>query len=312
MPKYCTQCGFEVVKNFKYCPECGAEIITSDKENVTGGVQTNLRNSITTENANIIICDNCGDENSSDENVCSGCGIKLKGIRTKGKVKASKDEITQPKKLSLQQKSKSSKKKTKADQKIKIRKEEKELDPKKIYLIAAVIGIFILVILYSSGVFDSNVATTSSFSTGNDQSSNSGVDLSNIQKINELEEKLSTNPDDTNTLIQLANLKFDSGFFDKAIPLYQRYLKIIPSNSDARIDMGVCYFNIGDYDTAILEMKKALEFEPGHQIGHLNLGVVNLTAGNVDEAKNWFQKAIELGPDTDVGKRAKDLLNLHN
>ncbi len=317
MANFCTECGSNLNENFKFCSECGAKIISSNQNDAIGTEQTTLSDPSYKKTVEIIICENCGDENPSDNEVCDGCGIKLKGTVIQKTVEVQKPvtervETSQPLKSAEPQKvKKKKKKKAKPTKKIEAQKEEKEFDTKKIYLIVAVISIFTLIILFSSGVFDTNVTTVNTSVTPN-QSTGSGIDLGSLQNINNLEAKLNANPDDTKTLLELAHLKNDSGFYDKAIPLYQRYLEKFPENSDARIDMGVCMYNLGDYDNAIREMKKALEYEPKHQIGHLNLGVVNLTAGNIDVAKGWFQKAVDLGPDTDVGKRAKELLNSHN
>lgn len=314
MPLYCAACGNVVNIEHKFCPECGAKIIISKKEDGNRGSGSYPRELHSEKFENIIICDSCGDENSAENEACITCGAKLSGTSTKRVSKEPKEttvivdrEFTQK---SSKVPSKHKVKRTKQTrQDVTGVAREKEFDPKKLYIIVAVIAIFAFIILASSGVFDSEVSVTN---TGFNQPNNSGIDLTSIQRINELEAKLNANPDDTATLLELAHLQNDSGFYEKAIPLYQRYLNKIPSNADVRIDMGVCYYNLGNYETAIKEMKNALEYKPDHQIGHLNLGIVNLTAGNIEEAKKWLQKAIDLGPDNDIGKKAKELLNSHN
>jgi len=315
MANFCAECGSNLSENFNFCPDCGAKTISSNKNDANGTEQATLVDPTYTKSVEIIVCENCGDENPSDNEVCDGCGIKLEGTDIQKTVEVRKPatervESPQTQKPAGSQKFKN-KNKSKQTQKAELQKEEKEFDTKKIYLIITVISILLVIILFSSGIFDSSVTTVNTNVNPN-QSSTSGIDLGNLQNINNLEAKLNANPDDTNTLLELAHLNNDSGFYDKAIPLYQRYLEKFPENADARIDMGVCMYNLGDFDNAIREMKNALKYEPKHQIGHLNLGVVNLTAGNSDVAKEWFQKAVDLGPDTDVGKRAKELLNSHN
>jgi TolA-binding protein len=315
MANFCAECGSNLSENFKFCPECGAKIISTNQNDPFGKDQTTLGDSTYKKSVEILVCENCGDENPSGNEMCDGCGIKLDGTVIQKTVEFLKPVTEGVKKLQQQKpaelKKAKKKKKTKPTEKAEPKKEEKEFDTKKIYLIISVISIFIIIILFSSGVFDSSVTTVNTNVNPN-QSSGSGIDLGSLQNINNLEAKLNANPDDTKTLLELAHLNNDSGFYDKAIPLYQRYLEKFPENADARIDMGVCMYNLGDFDNAIIEMKKALEYEPKHQIGHLNLGVVNLTLGNSDIAKDWFLKAVDLGPDTDVGKRAKELLNSHN
>ena len=317
MANFCAECGSIANENFKFCPECGAKIITSIQNDTIEREQTTNSNPTHKKTVDVIICENCGDENPSDNEICDGCGSKLEGTVIQKTVEVKKPvtervETTQPQKpAELQKFKKKKKRKTKPTKKAEPHKEEKEFDTKKIYLIVTVISIFMVIILFSSGVFDASVNTVNTNLTPN-QSTGSRIDLGSLQKINNLEAKLNANPNDTETLLELAHLKNDSGFYDRAIPLYQRYLEKFPEDADARIDMAVCMYNLGAYDNAIREMKKAIEYEPKHQIGYLNLGVVNLTAGSIAVAKEWFQKAITLGPDTDVGKRAKELLNSHN
>ena len=315
MANFCAVCGSNLSENFKFCPECGAKIISSNQNDPSVKETTTPGDSKYIKSVEILICENCGDENPSNNEVCDGCGVKLEGTvikKTVDLIKPVTERVVKaPSQRPAEQKRVNKKKKTKPTKKTIPNKEEKEFDTKKIYLIIAVISIFIVIILFSSGVFDSGVETVSTNINPN-QSSRSGIDLGSLEKINNLEAKLNANPDDTKTLLELAHLNNDSGFYDKAITLYQRYLQKFPEDADARIDMGVCMYNLSDFDNAIIQMKKALEYEPNHQIGHLNLGVVNLTLGNTEEAKEWFQKAYDLGPETDVGKRAKELLNSHN
>lgn len=191
--------------------------------------------------------------------------------------------------------------------------EEKKLDLKAILGIVLGSLAFILLVLFLSGVFDkTKIPQTSNmnFNPGQ-QNQQQGIDLSAVQRINELEAKVKANPNDHQTLLELAHLRMDSGFFEQAIQNYKTYLEHHPDDADVRIDMGVCYFNLRDYDTALKEMEKALQYEPKHQIGHLNLGVVNLNMGNIDKAKEWFKKAVELNPNTEAGKKAQQLLTSH-
>ncbi len=185
--------------------------------------------------------------------------------------------------------------------------DDKQLDPKIIFGIFAGGAIIILIIILTTGVFDSTKVT----STSPPVQTGSGINMQNFQLINELESKLKSNPDDHKTLLELAHLKNDSGLFEQAIVNYKSYLQHHPDDADARIDMGVCYFNLRDFESAKKEMMKALEYAPNHQIGHLNLGVVTLSSGNLAESKEWFRKAIEIDPTTEAAKRAEELLKSH-
>lgn len=229
-------------------------------------------------------CSNCGNELEKEHKFCPECGTKIS---------ASKNQNKEIKKSVVSQTSA-------AD-------DDKQLDPKVIFGIFGAGAVLILIIFLVTGTFDSPNVNQSNIP----QQNTSGVNLNNMQMINELESKVKVNPEDYKSLLELAHLKNDSGLYEQAIINYKSYLEKNPEDADARIDMGVCYFNLRNYEAAKMEMLKALEYSPRHQIGHLNLGVVTLSAGNIEESKEWFNKAIEIDPNSDVAKRAEELLKSH-
>lgn len=298
MQKQCTNCGFDFEREMKFCPECGTAVTQS----------TVSEEKAETYTASVIVCNNCGEENPLKNKNCDGCGVKLHGIKKERILtinKKSKPPYQKPPEPVKHKKVKSSKSKNHKNQKDTIGKND--FDSKKMLLIISLVGIFAIVILITTGVFDGAEIQTNNRSPN----TNSGINLNNLSEINALVQVVANNPSDISSLLSLANLQQDAGMYDKAITNYKKYLKQNPSNPDARIDMGVCYFSISDHENAIKEMEKALEFNPTHQIGHLNLGVVNLNAGNLDVSKEWLKKTIEIDPNSDAGKRAQSLLNSH-
>lgn len=231
-------------------------------------------------------CNECGYKFDKEYKFCPECGTKIS--QTKNSKNKNQDL------------------KTSADS------TEKNLNPKIIYGILVGGIIVIAVIILTSGLLDSTSVDTSLNNQIQVQSNpNSGVNLNNMQMINDLEAKVKQNPEDYKSLLELAHLKNDSGLFDAAIQNYKTFLDKNPEDADARVDMGVCYFNLRDYPNAIKEMETALKYEPKHQIAHLNLGVVNLAAGNLEKSKEWLQKAYDLNPTSEVGKKAEQLLKNH-
>jgi tetratricopeptide (TPR) repeat protein len=179
-------------------------------------------------------------------------------------------------------------------------------------LLAIIGALFLLVagILLSSGIFDiPKVKEIMQAPAENNQSP--GVDLSKMNEIKTLEDRVSSNPEDSQAQLQLANLKHDSGMFESAIINYKKYLETNPSDADARVDMGVCYFGLKNYTQAIAEMKKAIQYNPEHQLAFINLGIVSLSAGSLDEAKKYWQEAVDLNPGSENGLKAKELLESH-
>ncbi|HCY76371.1 MAG TPA: hypothetical protein DHV28_10655 [Ignavibacteriales bacterium] len=231
-------------------------------------------------------CNECGYKFDKEYKFCPECGTKISSSKN------SKNKNQESKNL--------------------VESAEKTLNPKIIYGILIGGIAVIAIIILTSGLLDSTAVDTSLTTQNQVQSnSNSGVNLNNMQMINDLEVKVKQDPQDYNSLLQLAHLKNDSGLFDAAIQNYKTYLDKNPKDADARVDMGVCYFNLRDYTNAIKEMETALKYDPKHQIAHLNLGVVNLAAGNIDKSKEWLKKAYDLNPTSEVGKKAEQLLNNH-
>ena len=206
---YCPNCGEELKGKFNYCPSCGFDL-----QNLGKKKQSSPLDITETE---IIICDNCGTENPAGTKVCEGCGIKLSSssekIIKKEPAKSVSEKHSQPKPV----KEKSPGKNKVPGQVV------KEIDSKKILIIAAIVIVGGFIILLAAGVFDRPVS--SNVSTNVTQGQGSGVDLNALQKINELEEKVKNNPNDKESLLQLAHLRNDSGMYEKAIEGYEKYLK---------------------------------------------------------------------------------------
>jgi TolA-binding protein len=304
MVKYCPSCGTRLEQEFNFCPSCGFDL-----RNIAGTEPEEKKNQEPSVKR-VVVCDNCGEENDEGNNICSYCGAPLKGAKIERVSRSGK--LNEEKKPAVKKVKASGKSQT--GMKISPSKSAetstpKELNQKKLLLILAGVVVVVFIILYSSGILNSTEPDQVTQNQVSNQSS--GVDLNNVQRINELEEKVKNNPEDTDALLELAHLRNDSGMYDKAIVDYQKYLEKVPKDPDARIDMGVCYYNLKNYDEAIKQMKLAVKYSPKHQIGYLNLGIVNLAAGNIEKSREWLQQAVQLDPNTEMGKRAQELLDSH-
>jgi tetratricopeptide (TPR) repeat protein len=311
MVKFCPVCGYKLVQEFKFCPECGFEL-----EKVRQVTNTEDRVTLNEPKENIfvdkIICNNCGEENDLENINCYECGAKLTDSITR---EIEQKPVNQHEKITSNVKSgpvvKSAKtKKNKIESKsfhaIKVKSLNKA---KTIAIISIGTGLAILMLIFS-GLLNTLIVpgNTSSVNT----SQNSGIDVKNLKKINDLEAVVKTNPLDTASILELANLKNDAGMFEQAIVNYKQYLSLVPNDPAARIDMGICYYNLQNFDTAINEMEQALKYDPKLQIGYLNLGIVNLAAGKMEKSQEWLKKAVNIDPNSENGKKAQELLSSHN
>ena len=85
---------------------------------------------------------------------------------------------------------------------------------------------------------------------------------------------LKTNPDDLNTIVQVANLYYDGQQYPEAVKYYQLAVKSQPTNADLLTDLGTSIWYMGDADGAIAEFQAALKCKPDHPGTLFNLGIV--------------------------------------
>jgi tetratricopeptide (TPR) repeat protein len=242
-------------------------------------------------------CPECGINLNKNYTFCPNCGYELTQVRV---------ELTKINSFA----SKGGKITKVVKEKPQIPDSAKNLRLNKLLTIVAGLILLVGITLFTSGIFDMpKKIEIAQIPAVNNQNQN--VDLNRTNDIKVLEDKLSANPDDSQALLQLANLQLDSGMFELAILNYKKYLAKLPSDVDARVDMGVCYFNLKNYDEAIVVMSKAIQYNPKHQLAYINLGIVNMSAGNTDEAKKNWQKAFDLNPGSENGIKAKELLESH-
>lgn len=303
----CSICKVSLEEKYKFCPNCGnaLEEILKNEELVESGIE-------------YVVCRYCGEENEPGLSFCSSCGAKMGNEKIE--FHKSHKQILKPVSYNKindgqlnKKKNQAKNKKSKQEPSVKNieLKNVQDFNTKKIAIVFSGIFLFALVILYFSGVFDEpKISSGENFPTANQQQG-SGIDLANLDRINQLDAQLKAEPNNFDLVLQLAHLRNDSGFKPEAITLYKKYLEKFPNNADVLVDMGVCYFDLQKYDEAIPLMEKAVKINPVHQIAHMNLGIVNLAKGNIEKSKEWLQKAVDLDPNSEIGKKAKQLLTSH-
>src|SRR3970282_1727432 len=94
MVSFCTECGAKVESSFKFCPICGSAINLSSS-------QQSLDKTVS-KTEQVIICANCGEENSFESSVCDSCGAKLDKTKTavvklSNNIKVNQKSIISPK-----------------------------------------------------------------------------------------------------------------------------------------------------------------------------------------------------------------------
>ena len=119
---------------------------------------------------------------------------------------------------------------------------------------------------------------------------------------------LQTNPNDTESLLKMANFYFDANtttkvtdaaaafsYAQQGIRYFERYLKLSPQDNDARSDYATLLFATGHTDRAIQEVSTVLKNDKNHVNANFNLGIF-YAQGRRDYAlaAAQFKKVVQL------------------
>ena len=117
---------------------------------------------------------------------------------------------------------------------------------------------------------------------------------------------ITSDPKNTEALVQLANTYFDAERYDDAIKWYEQGLSLNPNNPDARTDLGISYYYSGQADRALQQFDMSLKINPRHTKTMLNQGIV-LAFGKQDlaGAEAAWKRLIAIAPDSPEGRAAR-------
>ncbi|HYO16502.1 MAG TPA: tetratricopeptide repeat protein [Thermoanaerobaculia bacterium] len=118
-----------------------------------------------------------------------------------------------------------------------------------------------------------------------------------MAQVQELQNRLQQNPNDTDALRTLANLNFDIQNWQRAQELYSRYLEIRPNDPDVMVDLGVTHHELGQPDRALELFRQVQQQNPSHWQAYYNEVVVLAFAlQRFDEADRVLARLRELQP----------------
>ena len=173
----------------------------------------------------------------------------------------------------------------------------------------------------SSTVTDANGNT---LSTMDDVNATYGTAERNLQATYDAD---SSNPV---ALLNLANGYFDWGdaaqsvaktdderqhardLFNKAIDLYDQYLKDNPNSNSVIVDRAIAIFYAGDHKKAIAALEEFTASNDSFAQAWANLGMFYETDGQTDKAKTAYQKAVDTATDSNVKAYAQEHLGALN
>src|SRR5262245_24723800 len=144
-------------------------------------------------------------------------------------------------------------------------------------------------------IVDPNVPTDLSGASGSSsEPAQPPVDMAHVQ---ELTQRIRTNPKDFDSIVELGNINFEQKNYDDAITLYKKALEIRPDATNVRTDMGTAMFYVKRFDDAIAEFQKTLKSNPTDAQTLFNLGVAMLHGKNDPQrALEYWQKLVDTNP----------------
>jgi tetratricopeptide (TPR) repeat protein len=106
-----------------------------------------------------------------------------------------------------------------------------------------------------------------------------------------------------NSTLKVAREALKQGRFVKAIALYKRALRWVPSATGkvwAYNDLCVAHYLKTDLKEALGYCNQAIKLAPNKWIGHNNRANVLIAAGFVEEAQKAYEKALRLNPKSTI------------
>lgn len=169
-------------------------------------------------------------------------------------------------------------------------------------------GLVVLGIVISLALVITLVATFTSTSTGTPvPTTPSQTDP------NQLIARATANPADSDTAGALADYYYQTGQYQQALVLYQRYLLLKPDDAHAHVSVGVLLLNSGDVPGAQSQFMQAIALKPAADTAaqaHLGLGnaYTALKPPRLPDALNEYKQASDLDPAGTAGDEARGRL----
>lgn len=139
-------------------------------------------------------------------------------------------------------------------------------------------------------------------------------DPSFAQALQQLEQFVQQNPNDTEAIRRLADLYFDQARWAQARDLYSRFLELEPGNADVLSDLGVVYRGLQDYPKALAQFDEAQRLVPDHWQSRYNeVIVLAFDLKKYDEAEQVLAELERLQPgNPNVAQLAQEMEKQRN
>ena len=125
------------------------------------------------------------------------------------------------------------------------------------------------------------------------------------QKAAPLLEKLKSDPNNSDLLIQAGNIYLSTHQFKEAAGYFGRALQVDPKNVAVRAQMASCLYYIGDVDGAISQLQQSLRYDPKDANSLFDLGMIKWQGkkDNKGAVATW-QQLLKLNPQLSADRKA--------
>lgn len=174
----------------------------------------------------------------------------------------------------------------------------------RLLLSLSLLAFALLIALYSFGILDGVIGprdsgagalsgwtgggtSPSAMSTGPapvTEPSADNVSTTYFQQVNDLENFLAQNPEDTTHILRLARMYAAGHQPQKAVDWLERYMAIAPDDVQVLLDLANLHGQAAQWEKALAVTDKLLQIDPGHPKARYNKGAIMANLGNIEEA----------------------------
>jgi glutathione synthase/RimK-type ligase-like ATP-grasp enzyme len=125
----------------------------------------------------------------------------------------------------------------------------------------------------------------------------SGTPYASVEQLRAIEERLASDPDDTELAFERARCLDDLGRIEPAMHAYRALLDAVPKHFGALTNLGTLFLEQGMLEGATACFTAALGSEWDDPLAHLNMALVSAHAGAHDDAQAHYERVLRLYPD---------------
>ena len=106
----------------------------------------------------------------------------------------------------------------------------------------------------------------------------------------------------------LGNELKEAGRREEAVPIYEHAVELDPNNPDTLYDLALIYESVGRYKDALLLYQETLVLDPSRLLAKRNLAMIYYQLGLVDRSRLEYESIIQMFPNSGEAKFARKML----